>query len=409
MGGNLETAYSKRSPLPLIALGLPLSAVGYLEATRYFIHNDRTATRLSYLLLAGLVIFVFKLQQHIFARLAFDRRARQLGCGPIPVYPAKDTIIGIDSLLSGLRAMKSHKLLDWYTERSKVCGKTYYGQTLGEWLIMTSHHENIKAMLSTKFDDWPIDGPRLYAALPTLGPDSVFTTNGDKWHGARSLIRPSFVRDQVADLQCFDRHIGNFVNAIPTDGEAFDIQALLQDMTMDSSTDFLLGYSTNSLVEPSEDARQMLHDFEFVSRESAKKARLGPLLYCLPHPALYAAVKRTRDFIRFYMNKVIKENEKGASGERGYVFLNELLKLNAPADYTIDQMLSILVAGRDTTAAAITAAFYFLARNPEAVKKLRNEIESVGEENPTWEQLKSMKYMNNVTREGMVVFPKLSL
>lgn len=400
--GGLETAYSKRSPLPLIALGLPLSAVGYFEARRYFIRNDHTVTRLSYLLLAGLVIFIFKLQQHVFAQRAFDRRARQLGCGPIPVYPAKDTIIGIDSLLSGLRALKSHKLLDWYAERTKVCGKTYYGQTLGEWLIMTSDSENIKAMLSTNFDDWLIAGPRLYGVLPALGMNSVFTTNGEKWHSARSLIRPSFVRNQVADLQCFDRHIGNFINAIPTDDEAFDIQALLQDMTMDSSTDFLLGYSTNILVKPSQDARQMLDDFEFVSRESSKKARLGPLLYFFPHPALYAAVKRTRSFIQFYMNKAIKESEKGVSRERGYVFLDELLKMNASVDYTIDQILSILVAGRDTTAAAITAIFYFLARNPEAVKKLRKEIESIGEENPTWEQLKNMKYINNVTREGRV-------
>ncbi|KAK3997011.1 cytochrome P450 [Cladorrhinum sp. PSN332] len=394
---TLETAYSKRNLLPLVALGVPISILGLVQGTKFFS---------SHLLLAGLAWFVFKLQQSFLAKFSFDRRARQLGCGPVPVHPAKDPILGLDTLLSALRANSSHRLLDWFADRTRLCGKTYYGQTLGEWIIMTSDPDNIKAVLSTNFDDWPIAGPRLYATLPALGRNSIFTTNGPEWNHARSLIRPSFVRNQVADLQCFDRHITNFLNAIPAaDGETFDVQALLQDMTMDSSTDFLLGYSTNSLVEPSPEARQMLDDFEFVSRESSRNARLGALIYFFPHPILYAAVKRTRKFIGYYMNKVIQESEKarGASRERSYVFLDELLKTSPSPDYTVDQMLSILVAGRDTTATAVTAAFYFLARSPDAVKKLRKEIESVGEESPTWEQLRNMKYMNNVTREADVI------
>ncbi|KAK4164196.1 cytochrome P450 [Cladorrhinum sp. PSN259] len=406
---NLETAYSKWSLLPLISLGLPVSILGLVEATKYTTApNGYPVTNWSYLLLAGIALFVFKLQQLFFTKRSFDRRARQLGCGPLPVYPAKDPILGLDTLLSALRAINSHRLLYWFDDRSKICGKTYYGQALGDWLIMTSDPDNIKAILSTNFDDWPIAGPRLYSTLPALGQDSIFTTNGHKWHNARALIRPSFVRNQVADLQCFDRHITNLLNVIPADGETFDMQALLQDMTMDSSTDFLLGYSTNSLVKPSPDARQMLHDFEFVSRESSKNARLGALIYFLPHPVLYAAVKRTRKFIGHYMNKAIQESEKGVTRERSYVFLDELLKTSPSPDFTIDQMLSILVAGRDTTATAMTAAFYFLARNPTAVEKLRKEIENVGEKNPTWEQLRNMKYMNNVTREALRLFPPVA-
>jgi len=36
------------------------------------------------------------------------------------------------------------------------------------------------------------------------------------------------------------------------------------------------------------------------------------------------------------------------------------------------------------------------------VKALREEIMALKELNPPWEQLKEMKYLNNVIREGML-------
>jgi cytochrome P450 len=267
---------------------------------------------------------------------------------------------------------------------------------------MTNEAENIKTILGTKMEDWPIDGPRLLSTLPVLGPDSIFTSNGEPWHRARAMLRPSFVRDQVADLHSFDRHIKNMLAAIPKEGATFDIQSLLLNMTMDSSTDFLLGYSTNLLTKASPEARQFVKDFEYASRESAKKARLGPILYHLPHRKLREAVQGLRQYVRFYLKRAIteKEGEGGKAKDRSYVFLDELLKAGPPEEYTVDQILSVLIAGRDTTATAMSSVFYFLARNPRVVEKLREEIKSVGEESPTWEQLKHMKYLNNVIKEG---------
>ncbi|KAK4133345.1 glycoside hydrolase family 76 protein [Trichocladium antarcticum] len=319
-----------------------------------------------------------------------------------------DPILGLDSFLEGLRAFNSHRLLDFYASRLASCGATHYSITLGSWVLMTNEVENIKAILGTSMEDWPIAGPRLLATLPVLGPDSIFTSNGQAWHKARAMLRPSFVRDQVADLKCFDRHIRNLLAAIPADNTTFDIQNLLLDMTMDSSTDFLLGYSTNSLTEPSPEAQQFVKDFEYASRESAKKARLGPILYHLPHRELRKAVRGLREYVRFYLEKAAAQNEKGEAKERSYVFLDEILKANPPVDYTVDQILSILVAGRDTTAAALTAAFYFLARDAVAVDKLRSEILAMGEEYPTWEQLKQLKYLHNVIKEALRLFSPVS-
>ncbi|EAQ89901.1 hypothetical protein CHGG_06520 [Chaetomium globosum CBS 148.51] len=307
---------------------------------------------------------------------------------------------------SSIRTYKLMAGLDKYRSRFASCGTTHSTLLLGKWLLMTNEAENIKTILGTKMEDWPIDGPRLLSTLPVLGPDSIFTSNGEPWHKARSMLKPSFVRDQVADLHCFDRHIRNMLAAISAEGTTFDIQSLLFDMTMDSSTDFLLGYSTNLLTKASPEAQKFVRDFEYAGRESAKKARLGPILYHLPHRKLRKAVRGLREYVRFYLERAIaeKEGEGGQVRDRSYVFLDELLKAEPPEDYTVDQILSILIAGRDTTATAMSSVFYFLARNPRVVEKLRMEIGSVGEETPTWEQLKHMKYLNNVIKEALRLF-----
>ncbi|SPQ19667.1 f5a772ea-4ba0-4600-93ef-71ad31cc0b18 [Thermothielavioides terrestris] len=391
--------------LVLAALSVPLSAWGTHRAYSWLIPDNSDVSFSHYLLLVGLAAFALRVSYSFVNSYRFQVRARLLGCGPVALYPHKDPILGLDGFFGLLRALNSHRLLEFYAGRFASCAPTYYTIALGKWILMTNEAENIKTILSTKMADWPIDGPRLLATLPVLGPDSIFTSNGEPWHRARAMLKPSFVRDQVADLKCFDRHTRNMLAAIPGDDIAFDMQSLLLDMTMDSSTDFLLGYSTNLLSEASPEAQQFVRDFEYASRESAKKARLGTLLFHLPHPALRRAVRGLREYVRFYLKKAIAEAEKGAGArERNYVFLDELLKANPPEDYTIDQILSILIAGRDTTATAMTAAFYFLARDPAAVAKLRDEILGVGAANPTWEQLKQLKYLNNVIKEALRLF-----
>lgn len=387
--------------LVVLAFSVPLSAWALHRACSSLIVNSNHVTFPSVLLLLALAALAVKLNLSLIKEFQFRLRARARGCGRVAVYPHKDPILGLDSFFEGLRAINNHSLLNLYAKRFASCGTTHYCITLGSWVLMTNEVENIKAILGTKMDDFPIDGPRLLATLPVLGPDSIFTSNGETWHKARSMLRPAFVRDQVADLKCFDRHIDHMLAAIPADDATFDMQNLLLDMTMDSSTDFLLGYSTNSLTAPSPEARRFVEDFEYASRESAKKARLGPVLYHLPHRKLSEAVRRLREYVRFYMKKAA-EAQKGGAKERGYVFLDELLKFHPPEEYAVDQILSVLIAGRDTTAAAITAAFYFLARDPAAVEKLRSEVCSVPDERPTWEQLKQLKYLNNVIKEGML-------
>lgn len=390
-------------PLALATLSIPLSIWGLWKASPWPVvsGDDKPIPLSSYLLFAALALLALQLNLSLINRHRFNRRAHALGCGDVPAYPHKDPILGLDAFFDSLRALSSHSLLDLYAQRFASCGSTYSMTALGSSVLVTNEVENIKTILGTNMVDWPIDGPRLYCTLPVLGPNSIFSSNGESWHKARAMLKPSFVRNQISDLKCFDRHIRNMLATIPADGVTFDLQSLLFDMTMDSSTDFMLGHSTGLLTQASPAAQQFVRDFEYASRESAKQARLGPVLHKLPHPKLKKAVRDLREYVRFYVHKAADEKKNGTkSKDRDYVFLDELLLQNPPEEYTIDQVLSVLVAGRDTTATAMASVFYFLARSPAAVARLREEIKTIDNEYPTWEQLRHLKYLNNVIKEG---------
>lgn len=72
-----------------------------------------------------------------------------------------------------------------------------------------------------------------------------------------------------------------------------------------------------------------------------------------------------------------------------------------------DQVVSVLLAGRDTTAATLSWAFYELSHYPQVVAKLRQEIlATVGPTRaPTYDDLKNMTYLKHTINETLRLYP----
>lgn len=81
--------------------------------------------------------------------------------------------------------------------------------------------------------------------------------------------------------------------------------------------------------------------------------------------------------------------------EEGYTFLHALASFTRDRKVLRDQLVAVLLAGRDTTASTLSWTFYELSRSPEITRKLREEIiNRVGlDKAPTYDDLKSMKYL----------------
>ena len=110
-------------------------------------------------------------------------------------------------------------------------------------------------------------------------------------------------------------------------------------------------------------------------------------------------MKVVNEFVNPYIERALRltpeELETKTKSESGYTFLHALAGFTRDRKILRDQLVAVLLAGRDTTASTLSWTFYELGRHPEAVQKLRQEIiETVGlERSPTYDDLKGMKYL----------------
>lgn len=124
-----------------------------------------------------------------------------------------------------------------------------------------------------------------------------------------------------------------------------------------------------------------------------------PLNKLVPRKTFYAGLKVINEFVNPYIEQALRlspeELETKTKSESGYTFLHALAGYTRDRKVLRDQLVSMLLAGRDTTASTLSFTFYELARHPEIFQKLRAEIiDTVGlDRPPTYNDLKSMKYL----------------
>jgi cytochrome P450/NADPH-cytochrome P450 reductase len=75
-------------------------------------------------------------------------------------------------------------------------------------------------------------------------------------------------------------------------------------------------------------------------------------------------------------------------------------------DSIINNMITFLIAGHETTSGLLSFAFYYLLKNPEAYEQAQQEVDNVIGKNPiTVEHLSKLPYLNAVLRETLRLSP----
>lgn len=276
-------------------------------------------------------------------------------------------------------------------------------------MIYTADAENVKTILATKFKDFELPGLRRNAFHSLLGA-GIFTNNGTDWKHSRELVRPNFSRDQVADLDIFEEHVNRMIDAIPKDGKTtVDLQELFFGLTMDTATEFLFGESTNVLLGSDSPYSSATPNFAKAwHRSQLEVQKHGQSSFLYRAPKHYKEdVKIVHDYVGKYVQQglqhrrdFIRDPEKVTSAKGRYVFMHELVKAIEDPVRIRDEMLNVLLAGRDTTASLLGNMWFTLARRPDVWAKLQREVdETLHGERPTFEQLKGMRYLKAVMNE----------
>ncbi|KAI2601995.1 cytochrome P450 52E1 [Hypoxylon sp. NC1633] len=364
----------------------------------------------------GLMVMVFSVYTLTVLRGKYQYRVHmeQQGCGLLPSYP--NDRFGLRFLSDTARRIESHTLLVGWSQLFETLGHTFSHRLFPNTgdMIATDEPDNVRAVLSTRFDDWDLPQMRIRAFLPVLGRHSIFTTNGDAWRHARATLRPAFVRDQVADLRCLDRHISKLISRIPHDGSRFDLQRMFSMLTTDTISDFMFGRSTEILGDQPDDSLRFGRCFDVSIQKIANRARLGWLTLLLGDRELDECTTFMNAYVERYIAEVRMqqgEEMKGAEGKR-HMFLNDLLRTGEPDEVIRDHLMSIFTAGRDTTTSVLSYLFFELSRRPDVVTAIQCEIRALDllDENqlPPWEVLRNMKYLNWSIKEALRLNPPVA-
>ncbi|ORY66209.1 cytochrome P450 [Pseudomassariella vexata] len=333
---------------------------------------------------------------------------------------------GLDIVKAQIDATMNHKNLEmWSNMLSPEQEYTVEKTIVGRRIVFTAAPENIKAILASQFGDYGKGEPFHKEWKEFLG-DSIFTTDGDKWHARRQLIRPQFVKERISDLHCFESHLKTFFEAMANgaalhgenqqvdmeagNGKVIEISDLFFRYTLDVATDFLLGKDVQSLTTP---LQEFAHAFNEVQRIQNIRSRAGPLNCFVPLGSFRAGIKVINEFCNTYIDRALRlspeELSSKTKSDQGYTFLHELALFTRDRTVIRDQLVAILLAGRDTTAATLSWTIYELSRHPECVRRLRAEIiDQVGlDRTPTYHDLKSMKYLQNIMNETLRLYPSV--
>ncbi|KAF2147191.1 glycoside hydrolase family 20 protein [Aplosporella prunicola CBS 121167] len=363
-----------------------------------------------YLLSLVAFLIVLYASRQLASGINASRRIRALG-GHAPVRISY-VPFGLDLVYQIVKSQNENRSLQFWRELFSHWGNPLNPYTIetgrgGLRAVITADPENIKAILATQFADYG-KGEQFNRDWHDFLGDSIFTTDGDKWHHSRQLIRPQFIRDRLSDLKVFESHIPVLRKHLYGNGETVDVKSLFFRYTLDVATDFLLGHSVNSLEYPQ---ARFAEAFARAQHTQSLRSGAGPMSWILPERGFHKDIRTINEFIHPFIEETLalspEELEKKTKNDEGYTFLHALAGDTRDRSMLRDQLVAVLLAGRDTTACTLSWLFYELSTHPEILRKLRKEItEIVGEDNkPTYEHLKSLKYLQHTLNETLRLYP----
>jgi cytochrome P450 len=270
-------------------------------------------------------------------------------------------------------------------------------------IFLVYHPDAIEELLVTRSRDF-IKSPGVRLLRPLLG-DGLLLSEGETWLRQRRLMQPAFHRQRVAGygdvMSAFAaRHVTRW-----TAGTTVDVHAEMMALTQT-----IVG-KTLFDADVSGDARDATQAAKVLAEDFGRRLRSFRLLpYWLPTPRNLRSRRAVARLDRL-VHRIIAERVAGRE-DRGDL-LSMLVHAQDADDGTRmtarqvrDEVMTIYMAGHETTAVALSWAWYLLAQHPEADARLAEEVHDVlGGRPPAVADLPRLKYAEMVMLESMRLYP----
>ncbi|KAJ9130086.1 hypothetical protein NKR23_g12354 [Pleurostoma richardsiae] len=382
--------------------------------------------------LIGLVVLVLLLVVRRAQRqLELRKLATAHGCKPI--RPAHNKLpLGLDRKHKIL-THKGNPLDDLLTTRFKEVGGWLYQDA--SWTentpILCAEPEALKAILATSFKDWSMEPYRLAALSPWIG-TGIFNSSHDgahsPWAAARSLIRPSFARDDIYDLSLLERDVQHFFEALGTGADGWtaapNLHPLIRRFSLDTITTFFCGgcveAQRNSLAPAAAKtpAAQLSADlenaFDECNRVAAMRFKVPPLYWLFNPRSFQEACRHVKAFGLSRVDQAIAQVKAAGAGADADIAAADVLQYLASktGDRVLmrDVVSQMVFAGVDTTTSMLGFTLLELARTPGGWARLRAELaaDGMGGDDPaalSAPKLKSCRFLQNCLAETLRLYP----
>ncbi|KAE8440750.1 hypothetical protein EG329_006609 [Mollisiaceae sp. DMI_Dod_QoI] len=340
--------------------------------------------------------------------------AREHGCKPAPEL-TKRWPLGFDRIIQIWQANAEGRLLGFfcdiakdYEPRNMVSQYFLFGPRSHNVLIP----EGIESILSTNFIEYSF-GVRPHVFKPLLG-SGIFTQEGAAWKHSRELLRKQFVRAQYQNLDQFREHADNLIHCLPEEG-VVDMQPLFFNLTLDTATALLFGKSVYSLranLDQDKENQLFAENFNVAQEGLAKRFRIAPWHFLYNPSRFRQACSNVHQFVEKYIQQRNLEFETSQErSEDSYGFIDQVAEESRDIEDLRDQLLNVLLAGRDTTACCLSWTLYLLVRHDSVMERLRAEVkEIVGNSSDfSREQIMKMRYLACVVKESLRLYPPVPL
>jgi cytochrome P450 len=235
--------------------------------------------------------------------------------------------------------------------------------------------------------------------------DGLLTSEGEHHRRQRRLVQPAFHRDRLAGYGAAMVDRAAMVRDQWSSHKPIDVLQEMMRLTLAIVARTLFSAEVDSEADEIGGALTQVFDlFEVVLMPFSE------LLEKLPLPAV-RRFKRARKRLDATIYRLIEER-RTSGGDAGDLLSMLLLARDEEGtggmtDQEIrDEALTLFLAGHETTADALTWAWYLLSQNPQAEAALHAELDRVlAGRTPSFEDLPHLRYTESVFSEALRLYP----
>jgi cytochrome P450 len=305
--------------------------------------------------------------------------------------------------LSGLPLIR--KPIPFIEKLFREYGDVVSARFLNFPVYIVAHPEGVKHVLQENHRNYTKS--RDYVILARLLGQGLVTSEGSIWLAQRRLMQPMFHHQKIAafgttmtdcTLGMLDRWSG-----IAGRHEPVDVTSEMMRLTLEIVGRALLTMDLTSQADTI--GRTMT-----TANERFGQFDIGMLAPWLPTPKNFRFRKAVGELRRIVLE--IIANRRRENRDYGDL-LSMLLAARdeetgaAMSDEQLrDEILTLILAGHETTANALSWTWYLLSQNPEAERKLHAELDEVlGGRPPAMADLGKLNYTGMVIDEALRIYP----